>query len=312
MRKLGTILAVSLLGVWLAGSESARGGADEARISRSATMSFRLASASPIRDYDPVTFNGSTLFVSRDTAFTNLEVVSAALNDASTGLELKLTDAVVASLSGGARVETGDQLAVYIGRRLVAAGSFDPLTSDGRTVLSGLPSTLAGRLANLLAREASVFHGAVFVAVPSRSHAFPGETITVDAYIENARDVGAYQVKLTTGGGETGSLTLEDLSVDDRADSIFGSSAIKATDSTQFRLLGALMGGGVDADSRAYLGSFILRLSPDATGTFTVNVEAGQETILTDSNAVAIPHRMASAATITVAGVEGKAARSRE
>ena len=51
------------------------------------------------------------------------------------------------------------------------------------------------------------------------------------------------------------------------------------------------MNGGVSAEEPAYVATYTLRVSPDASGTFNVNVLTGEGSLLRDSNAMAIPYR---------------------
>ena len=71
------------------------------------------------------------------------------------------------------------------------------------------------------------------------------------------------------------------------------------------------MGAAVNAEAPAYLATYTLRVSPDASGTFSVNIDCGRETMLRDSGALPIEYRPGTAATIAVMAAHKPAHRDR-
>ncbi len=108
--------------------------------------------------------------------------------------------------------------------------------------------------------------------VPSRTELQPGEAVAVDVLLSGAFDVRNYQVTLVVDGGDSGRLHGEDLRIDaQRADFIFGyGSMLSAVDHPGDRIGAVLVSGGVDVVDPAYLGTFTLRATEDASGTFSV------------------------------------------
>jgi len=129
----------------------------------------------------------------------------------------------------------------------------------------------------------------------------PGGSATVESFVVDASDLGAYQVALGVTGGTTGTLDLEVLAVDTmRGDYVFTAlSSVTATDQDGVRLGGALYSGGVNVGVQKYLGTFTFRASSDASGTFTVDFRAA-ETLLRDSNRGTITWQSLGAVQISI------------
>jgi hypothetical protein len=144
-------------------------------------------------------------------------------------------------------------------------------------------------------------HAALSVKVAGEAIA-PGETTTVEVYASKVSDFRTYEVSLAVTGGESGRLTIENPHVDTRrADFVFQTSEkITAEDRQQVRLGGVLFSGGVNVTRRAYLGTFTLRASADASGTFNVNLQEGPNSFLGDSRNRTIGFHRGADATIMV------------
>src|SRR5207244_658745 len=95
----------------------------------------------------------------------------------------------------------------------------------------------------------------------------------------------SYQVSLDTNGGSAGSLTRTDLVINkNRPDYVFGTEqSIVAEDKAGGRAGAVLFDGSVDVAKGGYLGTYAFEASADAKGSFAVNVQVGQGTILGDA-----------------------------
>jgi hypothetical protein len=177
-----------------------------------------------------------------------------------------------------------DHLAVFVGGKLHAYG---PVSLDGRqATLSNVTTTQATRLTALV--NQSELAGPAIKLVTSQS-SIPGDgTVRVDAYVAGeVTGLRAYQVNLLVKGGDAGQLSVEDVVIDKtRSDFIFlGQQDLGASDKSGWRLASALFEGTVDAKN-GYLGSFTLRASADAKGTFELSADlsAGASTLIDASN----------------------------
>lgn len=133
----------------------------------------------------------------------------------------------------------------------------------------------------------------------------PGGTIKVEAYVSGALNVSAYQVQLGVSGGTKGTLTLESMAVD-RTRQDFGfyqanSELLDVQDKNNEWVGLVRTAGGSDMVKPSYVATFTFRASPDAAGSFKINVRSDStETFLLDQAAVQIPHKIGAAAEVTV------------
>ncbi|UCE61335.1 MAG: hypothetical protein JSU63_06220 [Phycisphaerales bacterium] len=154
-----------------------------------------------------------------------------------------------------------------------------------------------GAQAGLPVRE-----GASMTVAAARTSGWPGELIPVHVYLSNVDNLAAYQVILTVSGGTTGSLLLEDLTIDrSRTDYVFGTDEIvEMIDNNGGRIGAARFSGETGVGKSLYAATFHFRASPDAAGSFTVNVEIGSESLLANVVAQRISFRAGEAATISI------------
>ncbi|UCC29309.1 MAG: hypothetical protein JSU86_14035, partial [Phycisphaerales bacterium] len=188
------------------------------------------------------------------------------------------------------------------GGRLVAAG---PVAFDARehqATISGLSSTQVQRITDLLSGGAVVPGGPAMTLVPSQRTLQAGGALTMDLFVSGVADLRVYQAALDVTGGTRGSLVVEDLSINsERPDFVFGTQQkLDAVDQVGGRMGAVLFAGGVDATSSKYLGTFTLRASDDALGTFSVNLRGGESSILWTSQNQPVRFGLGPAATISV------------
>ena len=116
--------------------------------------------------------------------------------------------------------------------------------------------------------------GSRITIVPRRSSVKPGQTITVDVYVNSVRSLRTFQVAVDAVAGNGQKLEL--VSADtggDRADHVFfGRNAVNAADLSQGRLGAVLFQGDADADQAKYLGSFSFASDKRTTGTYSLTL----------------------------------------
>jgi hypothetical protein len=120
----------------------------------------------------------------------------------------------------------------------------------------------------------------------SSSTVSPGGTVNVDVFVSGPTELRGYQSALQIRGGKAGSLTFDAADVNQqRSDFVFiGLNFVTSTDVTDGRLMGALYSGGVDVGNPPkYVGTFTLRASTSASGTFVVDLRIA-DTSLRDPN----------------------------
>ena len=116
---------------------------------------------------------------------------------------------------------------------------------------------------------------ALITFVPARDWVLPGDTVTVDVFVENVLDLRLFQVTSAVMSGDEGGLILEDLWIDvERDDYVFANlPAFDAADPIGGRFAAVLVSGYVEAIDRVYLGTFNLRASDDAGGPYHVGAD---------------------------------------
>ncbi len=137
------------------------------------------------------------------------------------------------------------------------------------------------------------------------SSVLPGDLVTVRVMLDTEADsrqlsavsramrvepaLQSYQLHLDVSGGRRGRLDLIDIAIEDRGDFVFDGStgAFDAYNVNNGQMLAGLDTGSVRTVAPAYLATFTYRASPDAAGTFVVDVlydEArGDQTFLVSS-----------------------------
>ncbi len=141
-------------------------------------------------------------------------------------------------------------------------------------MVSGLTSVQAQHLTRALSAGLHNRSGAVVSLATETRSIQAGAAVEVDVFAKGISDLRSYQISLAVSGGASGRIEIEDLRVDgDRTDYVFsGLQKFDAVDQVGGRLGAVLMGGGVDAAEQVYLGTYTLRASADAQGSFNVTV----------------------------------------
>ena len=136
----------------------------------------------------------------------------------------------------------------------------------------------------------------VISLVVNPSTIMPLGLVTVEVFIDAASNLRGYQLALEVSGGSTGTLTLESMSIDllhvdanDAFDYVFNGAPSDSADNDISGFQAAwLQSGGMSVGPDKYLGTFKLRASIDAHGTFTIDLRPA-DTFLRDSNSLPVP-----------------------
>lgn len=307
MRTIGMVVIAG----WLVASSAVQ--ADSRQTSRGTSVTFRLATTVAAAGFDRLAYNGEVLFVASRPSFTSQQIRAADTSDGGSLLELTITREAASDLASQARRAQSDRLAVFVGSRIVAAATIDVNDADGLTVLSGFSAGLTDRLVALLSREGVAYAGPLVTVSGSHAAILAGQVFTVDTFVSGVPDLGAYQVALDVSGGSSGSILIEDVEIiATRPDYVFDATAIKVTDPQLFRAASVMMDGGVDAEELAYMATYTLRATADASGTFEVSIKTGERSLLRDSEAIPIPFRPGQGFSITVGNTVKRKAISRQ
>jgi len=249
-------------------------------------IQFFKASSSQVENYRSVSLkDGRTFYVAPEQSFSD-RAVRAATTSGST-LLLTLTDEASAQLSDAS------QLAIRMNNQYFSA-SINQISDTGQISISGLNTRQLTQLTKVILRREIIMSGGVITLEPRQSSARAGDQITVDMYLAGATGVRAYQVKLDTSGGNTGTLSRNMMILEaDRQDFIFAGTdeIIKGEDQVNSRVGGVKIYGTVDAIQRVYLGSETFDVSSDASGSFQIDVRR-VDTLVTDQSGKPMPFRV--------------------
>jgi len=295
-----------LVGVLSLGEGSAQADSQEVRSGKRSPVSIRLAISSPAQGHEAVAFGDRTLYLVPRATLAGSKVVSAEAITTRSGSDivLTLTDDGVDWLSSAISKHKADHVAIFAGRKPLGNAKLSFDAAEGSLKLVGLSGEQAERLVRVLNRSAVAPAGATFTVVPDRTTILPGETVNVHVFLSGASQIRSYQVKVAIRGGSTGALLIDNLWIDaERADYVFGTlQKLDAVDPSNSRMAGVLMQGGVDAVNPAYVGSYSLRASADASGVFNVNLGLDEnDSILLRADNQSMPFEAGPAAVITVA-----------
>jgi hypothetical protein len=113
-----------------------------------------------------------------------------------------------------------------------------------------------------------------FRLVPSLRAASPGDEVAVRVYsIGGVPDLRGFQMHLGTAGGTSGFLELVDIVIDKTEDSVFaGQHPWEAFNLDRNQAVAGLDGPGVAVSGAPLWATFIYKVSPDASGVFTVDL----------------------------------------
>lgn len=270
---LASGLAVSVTQAGVRGQRGVKG----------SSLGFHLASDTPQAGFRQMTTSsGEVVYVAPRASWTSLDVLSVDTlpsRDGST-LSVRLSGEATKRLSSRARQNGDTKVAIFAGTDLLSAAAVD---AGGGLTVEGISPDQADRISRLVNNEPSTPAGPV-VTVVSAGQA-NGQQL-VDVYVQGVDELRSYQVTLRTGGGESGRLELQSVTIDEaRDDYVFGGSQIiAATSPLMSRLAAVRFDGATTAVRPSYLGTYAFTATPDASGMFRVNVELGRESILAGGN----------------------------
>lgn len=281
MRRSLSIVSALALAICFVGESTALGQKDVRRQDARSTLSFRLASATPVAGFQAATLeDGRTVYVAPGAVLGRSDVTSIESIEARRGndLQLSLTSAASDRLTNLQSRHGADQLAVFQAGRLITSGELELDGETNSALISGITLVDATQITRLI--RSGTPSGTLVTLVATSSTIQPGGMITVEAFLSGAKNIRAYQMNLVSAGGTSGKVTLSNLLVEtERENYIFrGRQQFEAVDQGGRRLGGVLVNGSVDALDRAYLGSFTVQASADASGTFQVGVKTRQGT----------------------------------
>lgn len=267
---------------------------------------MRVATSTPAPGFKELTVDGRTLYLIPRATLGASKVVSGEAIGTRGGsdVELILTEQGVDWLSSTIATHKADHLAIMVGRKPFATAKLSLNARAGSLKLIGLTGEQAEQVVQLVNRSTPATAEATFTVVPDRTTIQPGETVNAHVFLSGAPQVRSYQVKLAVRGGVTGGLIIENLWIDsERADYVFGKlEKLDAVDPSNSRMAGVLIQGGVDVVNPAYVGSYSLRASSDASGVFSANVSLGHnDSILLHASDAPMAFGAGPAAEITVA-----------
>jgi len=269
MRRAMRVLTVCALSLGVA-AVAAKADRPNIRDAKGSAVTFRVASNQPAAGLRKETLaNGQVVYVSPAPVANAMEILDAQSGDNGTTLRL----------SGQATSRLGSQVAVYIGDKIASVG---PIGADGQVTFGNLSVDQADRINRAVQAQPAVpVGGPVLTVVPAGQR---DGLYLVDVFVQGVPDLRVYQISLVSGGGNTGSLQLETVKSDQaRQDYVFGTAqVVDASSPTTGLLAGVLYDGAVNVTAPRYVGTYGFRPSAEANGTFRVNVNLSDETILAD------------------------------
>ncbi len=302
MRRVRRVLTATVLSIGVLGALTAQAQTESLRSSKRSPLELRLATTSPTAGYQAVTIDRDrTIYVAARGAIAQSDVLSATAIAVRGGsdIEVTLEEDAARRLSGSMSKHGVSHLAVFVHGKLHTFASVS--VDANQATLANVAEVQAKRLTQLINRS-DVSGRPVIKLVPSQTSIAADGVLRVDAFLSGSvPGLRAYQVNLSVTGGNAGQLSLQDVAVEKtRTDFVFvGKQQLDAADKDGGRLASALFEGALDVSS-GYLGTFMLRASADAAGSFKVAAitEPGASTLVDNDN-MPIPYAT-SAITIGV------------
>lgn len=256
-------------------------------------VQFRPASEVEIERWPRMSLDGRRYFVSGPPLFDGNDVLSTAASGDGL-IELTLDARAAERLVRF----PADRFGVVVNKQLLAVALVST-GSDGKHVsLGGMSEAETARVEAVLAITATDTHLPRVLVVPQRSAISPGERIRVDVYVANARALSMYQVGLDVVGGRKGKILWEEARVDrERPDFVFaGRTSVSVAQQESGLISGLLSQGTVDTGKQAYLGTYFIRSSPDALGTFTLRARGDGHTRILGEGQAPLDARLGASA----------------
>jgi hypothetical protein len=281
-----SVLSLGLVGV------VAQAERPHVRDTKGSGVTFHAASHSPAQGLRKATLAGEVIYVSPAPVANSMDILD-------TGAE---GDGLAIRLSGDAAnrlARQGDQVAIFVNDKLVSAG---PVGTNGRVTVNGLSAEQADRISRAVQGQAIPVAGPVLTVVPA---GVQDGLHLVDLFVQGVDDLRTYQVGLVTGGGESGRLELEQVIVDrERPDYVFGAAEIVDASSPRTGTTAVVLyQGSIQTQTPLYLGTYAFRPTADANGTFRINVDLGNRTLLATEENEQFGYSSGADARITVGEV---------
>jgi len=268
MRRAMRVMTACVLSVGVLAVVAQADRPGQVRDLKGSAVTFHKASSQPAEGLRKETMaNGQVVYVSPAPVANSMEIIEATTDENGTTLRI----------SGDAVSRLGNQVAMFIDDKLASVG---PISQDGQVTLGRLSADQADRISRIVQPSVPV-SGPTLTLVPAGQR---DGLYLVDVFVQGADDLRIYQVSLLTGGGTSGRLQLENVIVDQtRPDYVFGAAHIVEASSPRTGLLAAVLyDGSVKVTAPKYLGTYAFRPTTDASGTFRIGVNMGEETLLAD------------------------------
>lgn len=173
--------------------------------------------------------------------------------------------------------------------------------------LAGLSTSAVGQ--DAVGGPSAAVQGAVITVATSHPAVPVGGVVEVQVFLTNAQNVAAYELHMSVTGGPAGSLELESIFVDkNRKRFLFGrAQVVEAIDLKGKRaaIITYSRGADVGTAAKAYLATFRYRVSPEANGVFTVNINT-TKSFVSDSAVQRIAFRAGLSARVAVGKITRK------
>lgn|GEM_PF-5788646 len=297
MRKRMRVLigAVCVAGMSVAVMAGGRGG----RTGKSDAVNFHLASSSPQAGFRQITTSdGHRVYVSPRATWTSLDVLSVDSTPGRSGetLSVRLSGSATSRLTDQVRRVSDTKVAIYSGNSMIALAD---VNQDGSLRVSGISADRSQQIRQVVESTPAIPAGPLVTVVPAGQ---VNGRYLVDVYLEGVEALRAYQFHLTAGGGDSGSLDLKDVTIDEtRQDFAFhGSQTISANNALLGQLAAVRFDGPVPAVDAKYIGTYTFVPSRDAEGLFRVNVEPGEESVVVGARNNELPFNVGADARVFV------------
>jgi len=282
------------------------GGRGDRTVKRAA-ISLHLASSSPQAGFSQMrTSTGEQFYVSPRATWTSLDVLSVDTLPGRDGetLSMRLSGSATNRLAGQLRRVDDTRVAIYSGKSMIAVAE---VNQDGSLTIDGISPANSQQLRRVVDVDPVVPAGPLVTVVAAGQ--LNGEFL-VDVYVEGVDALRGYQVRLTAGGGQSGSLELQRVAIDEaREDFVFfGSQTIGANSPLMRQVASVRFDGPTAANQARYIGTYAYTASNDASGLFRVNVEPGNDSVLVDGQSKEMGFNVGADARIFVGVPKGRKA----
>lgn len=301
MRKVMRVFVGAMLLTGLSATAIADGRGD--RAAKGDAISLHLASSTPQAGFRQVTTTtGDRMYIAARATWTSLDILSVDTLPGRSGstLSMRLSGSATNRLNDQVSRVSDTQVAVYSGKSVIAMAS---VNKDGTLTISNITPERGDDIRRVVDSDPIAPVGPLVTVVAAGE--LNGQHL-IDVYIEGVDSLRGYQIRLTTGGGDSGSLNLEQVKVNEnREDFVFyGSSVIDASTPLLGQLASVRSEGPTTATQASYLGTYAYTPTRDASGLFRVNVEIGANSVLVGSQTQEMGFNVGADARIFVGSTE--------